>query len=155
MDKISTCLWFDNEGEEAAKFYTSIFKNSKMGRITHYSVPTPGNKPIGSVMTVEFEIEGRNFMALNGGTMFKITEAVSLMVNCKDQNEIDYYWNKLKAGGGEEIQCGWLKDKFGVFWQIVPSSWSELMQKNPSEYMEVMMKMVKFDLKKLEKAANS
>lgn len=155
MDKISTCLWFDSEAEAAVNFYTSIFKNSKKGRTTYYTEPSPSNKPVGSVLTVEFTIEGRDFLALNGGPMFKHSEAVSFMVNCKDQKEIDYYWDKLLAGGGEASHCGWLKDKYGISWQVTPASWADMMQKNPAKYMAAMMQMVKFDLKKLEEAANS
>ena len=119
--KITPFLWFDDKAEEAAKFYTSIFKNSKVGKMTKYdeeAAKTTG-RPAGSVMTVEFELEGQQFVALNGGPMFKLTEAISFVVNCETQEEVDYYWSKLSAGG-EESRCGWLTDKFGLSWQVVP-----------------------------------
>src|SRR5262249_45348342 len=121
--KIAPCLWFDNEAEAAAKFYTRIFKNSRIVRTSHY--PNAGHevhhRPAGSVLTVEFELEGQPFTALNGGPQFKFNEAVSLQVSCADQHEIDYYWKALGEGGpGEAQMCGWLKDKYGLSWQIVP-----------------------------------
>jgi predicted 3-demethylubiquinone-9 3-methyltransferase (glyoxalase superfamily) len=117
MQKITPFLWFDDQAEEAAKFYTSIFKNSKVGKITRYgeSAETAAGRPAGSVMTVEFELEGQKFTALNGGPVFKFNESISFVVNCETQEEVDYFWEKLTADGGQEIECGWLKDKFGVF----------------------------------------
>src|SRR5262245_49285699 len=121
--KITTCLWFDSEGEEAAKFYVSIFKNSRIVGITHYDAESSkaAGRPEGSVLTVEFELDGQAFMALNGGPVFKFTEAISLVVNCESQKEVDYYWEKLTAGG-QEVECGWLKDRYGLSWQIVPTA---------------------------------
>src|SRR5215510_14339603 len=122
MQKITPFLWFNDNAEAAAKFYTSIFKKSKLGTVARYD--EAGEKvtgrPAGSVMTVDFQIEGQEFIALNGGPEFKFTEAISLVVNCRTQREVDYYWKKLTSGGGREVQCGWLKDKFGLSWQIVP-----------------------------------
>lgn len=149
MEKISTCLWFESNAEEAAKFYTSVFKNSKMGKITHYngdSAKASGMQE-GSVMTVTFELEGRNFMGLNGGPVFKFTEAISLMVSCDTQEEIDYYWEKLTSGGGEESMCGWLKDKYGLSWQIIPADLADLM-KDPARAQRVMAEVLK--MKKLD-----
>ena len=121
MQKITPCLWFDDKAEEAAKFYVSIFKNSKLGKITRYGEAGAevSGRPKGSVMTVTFETRGQEFMALNGGPHFKFTEAISFLVNCETQEEIDEMWEKLSAGG-EKGQCGWLKDKYGLSWQIVP-----------------------------------
>jgi predicted 3-demethylubiquinone-9 3-methyltransferase (glyoxalase superfamily) len=158
MEKISTCLWFDNQAEEATKLYTSIFKNSKIGTTSHYDEATSkaSGMPAGSVLTITFEIEGRNFMALNGGPIFKFNESVSFMVNCKSQEEVDYYWNKLTEGGGQESQCGWLKDKFGVSWQIVPEKFYELMSSKDSEktkrVLAAMLLMKKFIVADLQKA---
>lgn len=158
MNKISTCLWFDTEAEEAAKFYTSIFKNSKLLDEAKYGEEgqeITGKEP-GSIMTVNFEIEGRKFMALNGGPLFKFNESVSFMIDCKDQEEVDYFWEKLIAGGGQESQCGWLKDKFGVSWQVIPSRFEELMSQADDEQRErlmgAMFKMQKFIVADLEKA---
>ncbi len=152
MQKITTCLWFDNQAEEAAKFYTSVFKNSKMGSTSRYSEDgaKASGQPSGSVMTVTFELEGREFMALNGGPIFKFTEAISLFVNCESQKEIDYYWEKLSEGGDEKSQqCGWLKDKFGLSWQIVPSELEKLLtSKEPGKSQRVMTEMLK--MKKLD-----
>jgi len=124
MQKITPSLWFHHQAEEAAKFYTSIFKNSKAGRILRYNerAAEKTGRPIGSVLTIEFEIESQKFVALNGGPLFKFNESISFVVNCETQEEVDYFWEKLTADGGEESACGWLKDKFGVSWQIVPSS---------------------------------
>ncbi len=124
--KITPFLWFDDKAEEAAKFYTSIFKNSKIGKTTRYDdeAGEATGRPPGSVMTVEFELEGQQFVGLNGGPMFNFTEAVSFVVNCEDQKEVDYFWSKLSAGG-EESRCGWLKDKFGLSWQVVPTVLTE------------------------------
>jgi len=153
MQKITPFLWFDNQAEEAVKFYTSIFKNSKTGKVSRYGEAGPG--PKGSVMVAEFEVEGQQFIALNGGPIFKFTEAVSFVVNCQSQEEVDYYWEKLSAGG-KEVQCGWLKDKFGLSWQIVPTILGKLMSDKDSRksqnVMKAMLKMIKIDIKKLEQA---
>ena len=151
--RIKPFLWFDGQAEEAAKFYTSIFKQSKIGAISRYPEGSPG--PAGQVMTVEFEIEGEPFIALNGGPNFKFTEAVSFLVGCKDQKEIDYYWDALLAGGGKPVQCGWLKDKFGLSWQVAPNNFEKLYSKPKTapRVMQAMMKMVKLDMRKLEEAA--
>lgn len=155
MQKITPFLWFDKEAEEAAKFYTSVFKNSKMGRIARYTDTGPGEP--GSVMTVEFSVEGMEFVALNAGPVFQFNEAVSFVINCKSQEEVDYYWQKLTADGGEESMCGWLKDKFGLSWQVTPIRLIELStDKDPevvSRAMGAMMKMKKIDIKKIEEAA--
>lgn len=158
MEKISTCLWFEGNAEEAARFYTSIFKNSKMGKVTHYNGDSAkaSGMPEGSVMTVTFDLEGRNFMGLNGGPVFKFTEAISLMVNCDTQEEIDYYWNKLTSGGGQESMCGWLKDKYGLSWQIVPNELSTLMSSEepgkPQRVMAALLQMKKLDINVLRNA---
>ncbi|MEO5804503.1 MAG: VOC family protein [Verrucomicrobiota bacterium] len=158
MPKITPFLWFTDNAEEAVKFYKSIFKKSKIGKIARYDKAgeKAAGRPAGSVMTVEFEIEGQKFIALNGGPIFKFTEAVSFVVNCKTQAELDHYWKKLSAGG-EEVQCGWIKDKFGLSWQIVPTILGELMSSKDAaksqRVMEAMLKMVKLDIKKLQTAA--
>ena len=153
MQKISTFLWYNDNAEEAVNLYTSIFKNSKISKISRYGDAGPG--PKGSVMTAAFTLDGQEFVALNGGPHFKFTPAISLVVNCDDQKELDYYWEKLSEGGSEE-QCGWLKDKFGLSWQIVPKRLSELIaEKDPQKsnrVMQALMKMVKLDISKLEKA---
>ena len=159
IQKITTNLWFDSQAEEAAKFYTSIFENSKIGRITSYG--NEGNqihgKPQGTVMTVEFELEGQAFVALNGGPQFKFTEAISFIIHCEDQKELDYYWEKLSEGGDEKAQvCGWLKDQFGVSWQIIPENLTEMVNDSNPEKSERMMKallqMKKIDIKTLNQA---
>ena len=150
MQKISPFLWFDNQAEEAAKFYVSVFKNSKMGAVSRYGDGMP--LPKGTVMTAAFEIDGQKFTALNGGPQFKFTEAVSFVVNCDTQKEIDHYWDKLTAGGGREVQCGWLKDKYGLSWQIVPTALPELAKKSP-KVMQALMHMKKLDIAALERAA--
>ncbi|MGQ0587291.1 MAG: VOC family protein [Gammaproteobacteria bacterium] len=154
-DKIIPMLWFDTQAEEAARFYCSIFRKSKLGKIARYPEGSPG-KP-GSVMTVEFKLEGQDYVALNGGPHFKFTEAVSLTVNCKDQKEIDYYWDKLLEGGGKPSQCGWLKDKFGLSWQVNPADWSKLYTaKDKAKAQRVftaMLGMVKMDIAALKRAA--
>jgi predicted 3-demethylubiquinone-9 3-methyltransferase (glyoxalase superfamily) len=158
MQKITPMLWFDTQAEEAARFYTSIFDDSKIQTITHYgdAGAEASGRPKGSVMTVEFEIEGQKFVGLNGGPEFKFSEAISFVVNCKNQKEIDSLWAKLTAGGGQPSVCGWLKDKFGLSWQIVPAKFWELMEGDPARAERVMaalMQMTKIDLETLEKAA--
>lgn len=157
MQKITPFLWFDKEAEEAATFYTSVFKNSKLGRIARYTNAGPGEP--GSVMTVEFTIDGMEFIALNAGPVFQFNEAVSFVIDCKSQEEVDYYWERLTADGGEESMCGWLKDKFGLSWQVNPSRLTELvLDKDPGvakRAMEAMLKMKKIDIKKIEAAANA
>ena len=154
--RITPFLWYDSQAEEAANFYVSIFKNSKVGLITRYGETGPG--PKGSVMTVGFILDGQEFTALNGGPQFPFTEAISLVVNCESQEEIDYYWEKLSAGGSE-VQCGWLKDKFGLSWQIVPTQFFEMLktasQEQLDRVMKALMEMVKLDLAKLEQAYNA
>jgi predicted 3-demethylubiquinone-9 3-methyltransferase (glyoxalase superfamily) len=153
--KITTFLWFDNNAEEAAKFYTSIFKNSRIRQSARYPEGAPS--PAGTVMTVEFELDGQEFIALNGGPHFKFTEAISLFVHCKTQEEVDYFWEKLTADGGQESQCGWLKDKFGLSWQIVPDGlmkqWTNGDPEKAKRVMAAMMTMKKLIIKDLEAAA--
>lgn len=155
MQKITPFLWFDTQAEEAAKFYTSIFKNSKIKKITRYTKVGPG--PEGSVMTVAFTLNGQEFVALNGGPNFKFTEAISLVVNCETQAEVDGYWKKLTAGGGKAVACGWLKDKYGLFWQITPTMLIKLIEDKDADkvnrVMTAMMNMVKLDINKLKAAA--
>lgn len=154
MQKITPFLWFNENAEEAINFYTSIFKDSRMGKITRNGDNGPG--PKGSVLVANFTIEGQEFIALNGGPRFQFTEAVSFVVNCKTQDEIDFYWDKLLEGGGKEQACGWLKDRFGLSWQIVPDQLGELMSGNDPQrsgrVMQALMQMVKLDLGKLQKA---
>ena len=158
MQRITPFLWFDNQAEAAAKFYTSIFKKSKITNVTHYGEAVAGavGRPKGSVMTVEFELEGQHFVALNGGPVYKFNPAISFMVNCDTQAELDRYWKKLSAGG-KEIECGWLTDKFGVSWQIVPSNLGKLLDgSKPEQVQRVMaevMKMTKLNIKKMKQAA--
>jgi len=159
MQKIIPHLWFDSQAEEAANFYVTIFKNSKIGRITRYPkvAEEVSGKPAGSVMTVAFQLEGQDFLALNGGPEFKFNESVSFMVKCETQEEIDYYWNKLKEGGDEKAQiCGWLKDKFGLSWQITPSALIEMIEdEDPQKVervMQAMLEMKKLDLATLKAA---
>jgi predicted 3-demethylubiquinone-9 3-methyltransferase (glyoxalase superfamily) len=157
MQKITPFLWFNDKAEEAAKFYVSIFKNSKVGDIARYDAEGAkvSGRPKGSVMTVSFKLEGQEFTALNGGPLFKFTEAVSFVVNCKTQKEVDTFWEKLSKGG-EKSQCGWLKDKYGLSWQIVPTVLEELLRdKNPEKsrrVMHAMLQMSKLDIKVLKKA---
>lgn len=158
MQKITPFLWFDDRAEEAARFYASIFRKSRIGKISRYGEEgkeTTG-RPAGSVMTVEFRIDGQEFVALNGGPLFKFTEAVSFVVNCRTQKEVDYYWKKLSTGG-KEVQCGWLKDKYGLSWQIVPTVLGGLLSDKDiaksQRVMKAMLKMVKLDIRKLKKAA--
>lgn len=149
MQKITPCLWFDSQAEEAANYYVSVFPNSKIVEVVKYTTETPSNKPIGSVLLVNFEINGQPFTSLNGGPFFKISEAVSFQVFCKDQAEIDMYWSKLSAVPESE-QCGWCKDKFGVSWQIVPENIGELVKSEKG--MKAMLDMHKIDIKTLEEA---
>jgi len=155
MQKITTFLWFNNNAEEAANYYTSIFKNSKIVDVSRYGDAGPG--PKGSVMVVKFQLAGQEFTALNGGPQFKFTEAISLVVNCESQQEIDEYWRKLTADGGRESECGWLKDKFGLSWQIVPTELGKLMSaKDPAtanRVMQALLQMKKLDIAKLKQAA--
>jgi predicted 3-demethylubiquinone-9 3-methyltransferase (glyoxalase superfamily) len=158
MQAITPCLWFDGNAEEAVKFYTSIFKNSKIGKTSRYSEAGQEihRQPAGSVMTVDFELNGQTFTALNGGPMFKFTEAISFQVHCETQEEIDDYWEKLSAGGDPNAQaCGWLKDKFGLSWQVVPSILGKLGQGEPKKsgrMMDALLKMKKLDIKTLQQA---
>ena len=154
MARITPFLWFDNQAEEAANFYVSVFKNSKITGITHYTGAEPVGKK-GMIMTVDFELDGEKFVALNGGPQFKFTEAISFVINCETQEEIDYYWEKLTADGGEEVQCGWLADKYGLSWQIVPSKFFSKWVKDPvglERVMRALMPMKKLDLAVLEHA---
>ncbi len=160
MQKITANLWFAHEAEEAAKFYTSIFKNSRIGKITRYGkegFDIHGMKE-GTVMTVEFFLEGQQFLALNGGPVFKFNEAVSFIINCKDQQEIDFYWNKLGEGGDPKAQvCGWLKDKYGLSWQVVPEFMGELIsdpdKSQADRVMTEVLQMTKIEIEPLLKAA--
>jgi predicted 3-demethylubiquinone-9 3-methyltransferase (glyoxalase superfamily) len=159
MQKISPCLWFDDKAEEAAKFYTSIFKDSKIGDVTRYGKEgyEIHGREEGTVMTAEFEIEGQKFLALNGGPIFKFNEAISFQVYCETQEEVDYYWEKLSEGGDEKAQqCGWLKDKYGVSWQIVPIILIKMLKDKDSEksqrVMKAMLQMRKLDISTLKKA---
>ncbi|HXJ92210.1 MAG TPA: VOC family protein [Terriglobia bacterium] len=153
MPRITPFLWFDTQAEEAAKFYTSIFKNSKITGVARYMEGSPG--PVGSVMTVGFELDGQPFTALNGGPIFKFNESVSFVVHCETQEEVDEYWEKLLEGG-QESQCGWLKDKFGVSWQIVPDVLIEFLQDKDAEkskrVMQAMLQMRKIDIGALKQA---
>jgi predicted 3-demethylubiquinone-9 3-methyltransferase (glyoxalase superfamily) len=155
MKKITPFLWFDNNAEEAMNFYTSVFKHSKIGNVTRYLEGAP--VPAGTFMTGTFEIEGQEFVVLNGGPNFKFNEAVSFVVNCDTQQEVDDYWEKLTANGGQEVQCGWLKDKFGLTWQIVPTVLLELLadkdRKKAQRVMDAMLKMKKLDIAGLKRAA--
>lgn len=154
MQKIVPFLWFDDNAEEAMKFYVSIFKDSKILNTTRYSDAGPGTP--GKLMTGTFQLEGQQFHALNGGPQFKFTEAISLFVNCETQQEVDDLWAKLTAGGGEESQCGWLKDKFGLSWQIIPTALGEMLgDKDPEKAkraMEAMLRMKKIDIEALKEA---
>ncbi|MDH3443690.1 MAG: VOC family protein [Deltaproteobacteria bacterium] len=159
MQKITPCLWFDSNAEEAAKFYVSIFKNSKIGNISRYGKEGHEihGKPEGSVLTVEFELNGQTFTALDGGPIFKFNEAISFQVSCESQEELDYYWEKLSKDGDERAQqCGWLKDKYGVSWQIVPAVLSAMMQDRDAErsgrVMKALLQMKKLDIETLKKS---
>ncbi len=156
MQKITPFLWFDDQAEEAAKFYASIFKNSKVERILRYGeeAAEKTGRPKGSAMTVEFELGSQQFVALNGGPLFKFSEAISFVVNCETQEEVDYFWEKLSEGG-EKSRCGWLKDKFGLSWQVVPTVLIELTHDaaKSEKVMNAMMQMDKIDISKLKRAA--
>lgn len=151
--KINPCLWFDINAEVAVNFYISVFKNSKIDIITHYGKNAP--LPEGTVLTITFQLDGQHFMALNGGPEFTFSEAISFIVNCDTQEELDYFWSKLSEGG-REVQCGWLKDKFGLSWQIVPTRLAELMKSADTEksgrVMQALMQMVKIDIAGLQAA---
>ncbi len=153
MQKITPFLWFDGKAEEAMNFYVSIFKNSKTGRITRYGEGGPG--PKGTVMSATFQLDGQEFMALNGGPLFTFSPAISFFVNCKTQEEVDELWEKLSEGG-EKHQCGWLKDKYGVSWQIIPSALGEMLSDTDTEkskrVMKAMLQMNKIDIKSLKQA---
>ena len=159
VQRIAPCLWFDNQAEEAAKFYAAIFKNSKIVRIARYGEAghEVHGRPAGTVMTVEFELDGQRFTALNGGPIFKFNEAISFQVNCETQEEVDYYWEKLSEGGDKKAQqCGWLKDKYGASWQVVPRVLSEMMSDPDAEKsgraMKALLQMKKLDIGELKRA---
>jgi predicted 3-demethylubiquinone-9 3-methyltransferase (glyoxalase superfamily) len=160
MQKITPFLWFDNQAEEAAKFYTSIFRNSKLGKILRYdeeaAKTSQSGRPVGSVLTIEFEIEGQKFVALNGGPQFKFNESISFVINCETQEEVDYFWGKLTADGGEESACGWLRDKFGVSWQVTPTVLIDMLHEKDAakaeRVMHAMLQMKKIDIKTLKEA---
>lgn len=154
MQKLTPCLWFDTQAEEAAAFYTSIFPNSSIGAISRYGEGMP--QPAGTVMTVEFTLDGQNFTALNGGPVFEFTEAISYQIACADQDEVDRYWSLLTADGGEESQCGWLKDRFGLSWQVVPSALPGIIggpdPVGAQRAVAAMMQMHKLELDVLQRA---
>ncbi len=161
MQKISSFLWFNDNAEEAVSFYLSVFKDGKILRKAYYPDVPPENRPpwpaAGTVMTVDFELFGQSFVALNGGPVFTFNESISFVVNCETQEEVDRYWTALTADGGEEVQCGWLKDKFGVSWQIVPTVLNDLLTTSDpatcSRVTQAMLKMIKLDIAGLEQAA--
>ncbi|MGW1888111.1 VOC family protein [Streptomyces sp. NPDC001970] len=152
-DGFTTCLWFDGQAEEAANHYVSIFKNSRIGRISRYNEAGPG--PAGSVLTVEFEANGQKFVAVNGGSQFTFNEAVSFQILCDDQDELDHFWSRLTEGG-QEVQCGWLRDKYGVSWQVIPAGLAEMISDpdpdKAKRATEAMLSMVKFDIAALKRA---
>jgi predicted 3-demethylubiquinone-9 3-methyltransferase (glyoxalase superfamily) len=159
MQMFTPCLWFDDNAEEAVKFYTSIFKDSEITDVTHYGQASSkaAGRPKGTVMTIAFQLNGQEFLALNGGPIFKFNEAVSFIVNCQSQEEVDYYWEKLSEDGDKKAQqCGWLKDKFGLSWQIVPTALSEMLQDKDSakaeRVMKAMLQMKKINIKILKQA---
>ena len=158
MQKITPFLWFDDQAEEAANFYTSLFKNSKIDRIFRNpeEAAEKTGRPVGSVLTIEFEIEGQKFVALNGGPLFKFNESISFVINCETQEEVDYFWEKLTADGGEESACGWLRDKFGLSWQITPTVLIDMLHDSDEEksgrVMQAMLQMQKIDIKALKDA---
>ena len=154
-NKIAPFLWFGGNAEEAVKFYTSVFRKSRIGKIARYPEGGPGRA--GSVMTIEFKLEGQDYVALNGGPDFKFNESISLFVNCKDQKEVDYYWDRLLEGGGKPVACGWLKDRYGLSWQVVPTAALKLFttkdKAKAQRAFTAMMGMVKLDLAALQRAA--
>ncbi|MFH9227368.1 VOC family protein [Streptomyces lydicus] len=150
MPRIIPNLWFDTQGKEAAEFYCSVFPNSRITAVTHYTDAGPGQA--GSVLTVEFELDGQGYLALNGGPQFTFSEAISLLIECADQEEIDYYWSKLTEGGGEEGPCGWLKDKYGLSWQVAPGGMAELLNDPDRDRAARAMKAI-FGMKKIDIAA--
>ena len=156
MQKITPCLWFDTEAEEAATFYTSVFKNSRIVNVSHYNEAGP--RPAGMVLTVDFELDGQEFVALNGGPEFKFNEALSLQINCASQDEVDEFWARLSEGG-EEGPCGWLKDRYGVSWQVVPTMLNDLINGPDPERsrraMEAMLKMGKIDIAEIQRAVDA
>jgi len=159
IQKITPCLWFDDQAEQAAKFYTEVFKNSRIKKISRYGKEgyEIHHRPEGSVMTVEFELDGQTFTALNGGPIFKLNEAISFQVDCATQEEVDYYWEKLSEGGDEKAQqCGWLKDKYGLSWQIVPRVLVEMLNdpdaKKSQRVMAALLKMKKIEIETLKRA---
>jgi predicted 3-demethylubiquinone-9 3-methyltransferase (glyoxalase superfamily) len=158
MQKITPCLWFDTQAEEAAKFYVSLFRNSQLGQVTRYgdSGAQASGQAKGSVMTVSFQLDGQNFTALNGGPHFKFNEAISLMINCETQEEVDDLWERLSKGG-QILECGWVKDKYGLAWQVIPKGFLELISdKDPAKAeraMQAMLKMKKLDIRELKRAA--
>ena len=158
MQKITPFLWFDDQAEEAVNFYTSLFKNSKIGRIFRNpeEAAEKTGRPVGSVLTIEFEIEGQKFVAINGGPLFKFNESVSFVINCETQEEVDYFWAKLTANGGEESACGWLRDKFGLSWQIIPTVLIDMLhdgdQEKSGRVMQAMFETKKIDIKALKDA---
>jgi len=154
MQKLTPCLWFNGRVEEALEFYTSVFKNAKVKDVSHYGENMP--MPAGSIMTATFDIEGQGFMILNGGPHFTPNEAISFVINCKDQEEVDYYWEKLTANGGRESMCGWLADPYGISWQVVPEEFGSIMRNsgaNSDKVMQALMHMKKLDINKLKAAA--
>ena len=158
MQKITPFLWFDDQAEEAVNFYTSIFKNSKVGRVLRYDENTAkaAGGTVGSVLTIEFEIEGQKFVALNGGPQFKFNESISFVINCETQEEVDYFWRELIADGGEESACGWLKDRFGVSWQVTPTVLIDMLHEKDAgkagRVMHAMLEMKKIDIANLKAA---
>jgi len=158
MQKITPFLWFDDQAEEAVNFYTALFKNSKIYRIFRYNeeAAEKTGRPVGSVLTIEFEIEGQKFVALNGGPLFKFNESVSFVINCESQTEVDYFWEKLTADGGEESACGWLRDKFGLSWQIIPTVLIDMLhdvdEEKSGRVMQAMFQMNRIDINTLKDA---
>ena len=158
MQKITPFLWFDDQAEEAVNFYTALFKNSKIDRIFRYNeeAAEKTGRPVGSVLTIEFEIEGQKFVALNGGPLFKFNESVSFVINCETQTEVDYFWEKLTADGGEESACGWLRDKFGLSWQITPTGLIDMLhdvdEEKSGRVMQAMFQMNRIDINTLKDA---
>ena len=156
MPRQYVCLWFDRQAQEAAEFYTSVFPNSSIGTIARY--PEGSGERAGEVITVSFELDGVPYVGLNGGPQFTFDEAISITIDCKDQAEIDHYWEALTADGGQESQCGWLKDKFGLSWQVVPQDWDDIFSTDPERAGKVfaaMMTMGKLDIAALEAAGNA